>query len=281
MNTNFSELFKTFDESVTIRDLKNGNSVISGFGNGLRLSGVFNESAISANLTNKGEALYSLNQKNVSLEEIHESLSNIVNMFVKSKNVLESAEDFDASQEEEPKEKELLLDDAEPVVDMTTKVTPNKEVEPTAAEIEIREEPIPQDADLEGSLEEVMTFRDELNALADRSAKLLTKFAKDDFENRLLAIGLTSGLYSISEDIADFIDNIAEAIEDLAAEKKNADKKDADKKENLSVPAKTDYMKMARGSISQACSALKKTGECKDLLDILKDVKSEMVIRQK
>lgn len=281
MNTNFSELFKTFDESVTIRDLKNGNSVISGFGNGLRLSGVFNESSISANLSNKGEALYSLNQKNVGLEEIHESLSNIVNMFVKSKNVLESAEDFDASQEEEPKEKELLLDDAEPVIDMSTEVTPEATEEPTHTEIEIREEPVPQDADLEGSLEEVMAFRDELNALADRSTKLLTKFAKDDFENRLLAIGLTSGLYSISEDIADFIDNITEAIEDLASEKKKADKKDTDKKENLSVPAKVDYMKMARGSISQACSAIKKTGECKDLLDILKDVKSEMVIRQK
>lgn len=281
MNTNFSELFKTFDESVTIRDLKNGNSVISGFGNGIRLSGVFNESSISANLSNKGEALYSLNQKNVGLEEIHESLSNIVNMFVKSKNVLESAEDFDASQEEEPKEKELLLDDAEPVIDMSTEVTPETTEEPTHTEIEIREEPVPQDANLEGSLEEVIAFRDELNALADRSTKLLTKFAKDDFENRLLAIGLTSGLYSISEDIADFIDNITEAIEDLASEKKKADKKDADKKENLSVPAKVDYMKMARGSISQACSAIKKTGECKDLLDILKDVKSEMVIRQK
>ena len=281
MNTNFSELFKTFDESVTIRDLKNGSSIISGFGNGLRLSGVFNESSISANLTNKGEALYSLNQKNVGLEEIHESLSNIVNMFVKSKNVLENAEDFNASQDEELKEKELLLDDAEPVIDMSTEVTPETTEEPTRTEIEIREEPVPQDVNLEGSLEEVMVFRDELNALADRSTKLLTKFAKDDFENRLLAIGLTAGLYSISEDIADFIDNITEAIEDLASEKKKADKKDADKKENLSVPAKVDYMKMARGSISQACSAIKKTGECKDLLDILKDVKSEMVIRQK
>lgn len=281
MNTNFSELFKTFDESIAIRDLKNGNSVISGFNNGLRLSGVFNESSISANLTHKGEALYSLNHKNVGLEEIHESLSNIVNMFVKSKNVLESAEDFDASQEEEPEEKELLLDDAEPIIDMNAKVTPEATEEPTKTEIEIREEPVPQDADLEGSLEEVIVFRDELNALADRSTKLLTKFAKDDFENRLLAIGLTAGLYSVSEDIADFIDNITETIEDLASEKKNADKKDADKKENLSVPAKVDYMKMARGSISQACSAIKKTGECKDLLDILKDVKSEMVIRQK
>lgn len=281
MNTNFSELFKTFDESVTIHDLKNGNSVISGFNNGLRLSGVFNESSISANLTHKGEALYSLNHKNVALEEIHESLSNIVNMFVKSKNVLESAEDFDASQEEEPKEKELLLDDAEPVIDMNAEVVPEVAEEPAKTEIEIREEPVPHDADLEGSLEEVIAFRDELNALADRSTKLLTKFAKDDFENRLLAIGLTSGLYSISEDIADFIDNITEAIEDIASEKKKADKKDTDKKENLSVPAKVDYMKMARGSISQACSAIKKTGECKDLLDILKDVKSEMVIRQK
>ena len=38
---------------------------------------------------------------------------------------------------------------------------------------------------------------------------------------------------------------------------------------------------MARGGISQACSALTKTGECKDLVDILKDIKSEVVIRQK
>ena len=83
-----------------------------------------------------------------------------------------------------------------------------------------------------------------------------------------------------SAQLADFIENITENIEDLAAEKKKT-AKDADKKENLSVPAKVNYMKMARGGVSQACSALKKTGGCEDLLDILKDVKSEMVIRQK
>ena len=279
MNTNFNNLLASFGDSVTVRSLKNGNSIISGFGNGIRLSGVFNESMVNANLSNKGEALYSLNQKNVSLEEVQESLSQIVNMFVKSKELLEGVEDFDASQEEEPEEKELLLDDAEIVEEPALEEIPEITDEPTA-DIEIREEPVPQDVDLEGSLSEVIAFSSELSDLAERSTKLLTKFAKDDYENRLLAIGLISGLYSISEDVADFIENITDTIEDAAAEKK-ATKKDADKKENLTVPAKVDYMKMARGGISQACSALTKTGGCKDLIDILKDVKSEVVIRQK
>ena len=278
MNTNFTDLIKSFKDNVTVRDLKSGTSVISGFGNGIRLSGTFNESMINANLSNKGEALYSLNQKNISLEEVRESLSQIVNMFVKSRDVMEGVEDFDAAQEEETEEKELLLDDIPGDLEPTS--TSTAPAEDNKVSLEIREEPIPEDADLEASLESVMSFRDELNALADRSTKLLTKFAKDDHENRLLAIGLISGLYSISEDIADFIENITENIEDLAAEKKKA-AKDADKKENLSVPAKVNYMKMARGGVSQACSALKKTGGCEDLLDILKDVKSEMVIRQK
>ena len=278
MNTNFTDLIKSFEDNVTVRDLKSGNSVISGFGNGIRLSGTFNESMISANLSNRGEALYSLNQKNISLEEVRESLSQIVNMFVKSRDVMEGVEDFDAAQEEETEEKELLLDDIPGDLEPTS--TSTAPAEDNKVSLEIREEPIPEDADLEASLESVMSFRDELNALADRSTKLLTKFAKDDHENRLLAIGLISGLYSISEDIADFIENITENIEDLAAEKKKA-AKDADKKENLSVPAKVNYMKMARGGVSQACSALKKTSGCEDLLDILKDVKSEMVIRQK
>ena len=121
----------------------------------------------------------------------------------------------------------------------------------------------------------MIRFRDDLVNLADRSTKLLTKFAKDDSENRLVALGLISGLYSVSEDVYDFIENISEEIED------SADKKDSAKTENLSVPAKVDYMKVARGSISQACSALKKTGECKDLLDVLKDIKSEVILRQK
>ena len=278
MNTNFTDLIKSFEDNVTIRDLKSGTSVISGFGNGIRLSGTFNESMINANLSNKGEALYSLNQKNISLEEVRESLSQIVNMFVKSRDVMEGVEDFDAAQEEETEEKELLLDDIPGDLEPTS--TSTAPAEDNKVSLEIREEPIPEDADLEASLESVMSFRDELNALADRSTKLLTKFAKDDHENRLLAIGLISGLYSISEDIADFIENITENIEDLATEKKKT-AKDADKKENLSVPAKVNYMKMARGGVSQACSALKKTGECEDLLNILKDVKSEMVIRQK
>ena len=276
MNTNFTDLIKSFEDNVTVRDLKSGNSVISGFGNGIRLSGTFNESMISANLSNRGEALYSLNQKNISLEEVRESLSQIVNMFVKSRDVMEGVEDFDTTQEEETEEKELLLDD----IPGDLETAPAASAEDNNVSLEIREEPIPEDTDLEASLESVMSFRDELNALADRSTKLLTKFAKDDHENRLLAIGLISGLYSISEDIADFIENITENIEDLAAEKKKT-AKDADKKENLSVPAKVNYMKMARGGVSQACSALKKTGGCEDLLDILKDVKSEMVIRQK
>ena len=280
MNTNFTDLIKSFEDNVTVRDLKSGTSVISGFGNGIRLSGTFNESMINANLSNKGEALYSLNQKNISLEEVRESLSQIVNMFVKSRDVMEGVEDFDAAQEEETEEKELLLDDIPGDLEPTSTSTSTAPAEDNKVSLEIREEPIPEDADLEASLESVMSFRDELNALADRSTKLLTKFAKDDHENRLLAIGLISGLYSISEDIADFIENITENIEDLAAEKKKT-AKDADKKENLSVPAKVNYMKMARGGVSQACSALKKTGGCEDLLDILKDVKSEMVIRQK
>lgn len=275
MNTNFTDLLETLDSSVTVRGLKNGNSVISGTGAGLKLSGVFNESMISVNLFNKGEAIYTLNQKNVGLSDVRESLSNIVNMFVKSKTVLEGAEDFDASAEDDMPEKELLLDDAqEPEVPV--EATPAEEPVTPAADIEIRKEPVPQDADLEGSLEDIIKFRDELNSLAERSTKLLTKFARDDYENRLLAIGLTGGLYSISEDIADFIENITDAIEDSAKVKK-----DKDKNESLCVPAKVDYMKMARGGISQACSALKKTGECSDLIDILKDVKSEVVIRQK
>ena len=209
-------------------------------------------------------------------------------MFVKSRDVLEGVEDFDASAEDDIEEKELLLDDttAEPVVStaerMADEVTPiNTSDADNTHEIEVREEPIPETSDLEGSLEDILKFKTELNDLADKSTKLLAKFAKDDHENRIVAVGLIAGLYSISEDISDFIEDITEKIEDLAAEKSSKKKATTDKKENLVVPAKVDYMKTARGSVSQACAMLKKAGECTDLIDILKDVKSEMVIRQK
>ena len=35
MDTNFTDLIKSFEDNVTVRDLKSGNSVISGFGNGI------------------------------------------------------------------------------------------------------------------------------------------------------------------------------------------------------------------------------------------------------
>jgi len=288
MTNKFNDLLSTFDSGVTVRELNGGNSIISGFGNGIRLSGVFNESMINANLSNKNDLLYNLNQQNVSLDEVKESLSQIVNMFVKSRDVLEGIEDFDASAEDDIEEKELLLDDttAEPVVStaerMADEVTPISTSDTNNThEIEVREEPIPETSDLEGSLEDILKFKTELNDLADKSTKLLAKFAKDDHENRIVAVGLIAGLYSISEDISDFIEDITEKIEDLAAEKSSKKKATTDKKENLVVPAKVDYMKNARGSVSQACAMLKKAGECTDLIDILKDVKSEMVIRQK
>lgn len=279
MINKFTDLLSTFDSDIKIRELNGGNSIISGFGNGIRLSGIFNESMINANLSNKNDMLYNLNQQNVSLDEVKESLSQIVNMFVKSRDVLEGVEDFDAAAEDEPEEKELLLDDA-PVDSETSAAEHMSDEVVPSHEVEVREEPVPETSDLEGSLSDIIKFKDELNSLADRSTKLLTKFAKNDHENRLVAIGLISGLYSISEDIADFIESLTDEIEDTAEEKTKKDT-ESGKTENLSVPAKVDYMRMARGGVSQACSMLKKTDGCQDLLDILKDVKSEMIIRQK
>ena len=118
-------------------------------------------------------------------------------------------------------------------------------------------------------------IKNQLTSLADTVSGLIDNFDDTDTDNKLIVTGLASQLYTISLDVASFMDSFTSKTE-------VALNSDTDVNESMSVAAKTDYIDMARGGINQARRALSNNKDVfGTIIEVLSDIDSELATQYK
>ena len=118
-------------------------------------------------------------------------------------------------------------------------------------------------------------IKNQLTSLADTVSGLIDNFDDTDTDNKLIVTGLASQLYTISLDVASFMDSCTSKTE-------VALNSDTDVNESISVAAKTDYIDMARGGINQARRALSSNKDVfGTIIEVLSDIDSELATQYK
>lgn len=247
------EQFLNEHKSVSNRKVSDTIMKVYALGENVKLLAHCSDTQLEAKLTSRsGKTLYSVNEKYADEATTLDKLKEVVDMYDSSSQikvpVTEDAEDDDIiSGNDKDPDKEFLLSDVVP-------------------ESEVNVEPVESELDTTGDINSISDLKMAVLDLASRSNNLIDMFDADDVNNRSIVIGLVAGLYGVAEDLADF-------EEDLA---KEADKDKKKAKESVSVPAKTDYIDLACSGISQACTALKDAEKYSKILEVLKDIKSEL-----
>lgn len=247
------EQFLNEHKSVSNRKVSDTVMKVYALGENVKLLAHCSDTQLEAKLTSRsGKTLYSVNEKYVDEATTLDKLKEVVDMYDSSSQikvpVTEDAEDDDIiSGNDKDSDKEFLLSDVVP-------------------ESEVNVEPVESETDTVDDINSIADLKMAVLDLASRSNNLVDMFDADDVNNRSIVIGLVAGLYDVAEDLADF-------EEDLA---KEADKDKKKAKESVSVPAKTDYIDLACNGISQACTALKDAEKYSKILEVLKDIKSEL-----
>lgn len=247
------EQFLNEHKSVSNRKVSDTVMKVYALGENVKLLAHCSDTQLEAKLTSRsGKTLYSVNEKYVDEATTLDKLKEVVDMYDSSSQikvpVTEDAEDDDIiSGNDKDSDKEFLLSDVVP-------------------ESEVNVEPVESETDTVDDINSIADLKMAVLDLASRSNNLVDMFDADDVNNRSIVIGLVAGLYDVAEDLADF-------EEDLA---KEADKDKKKAKESVSVPAKTDYIDLACSGISQACTALKDAEKYSKILEVLKDIKSEL-----
>lgn len=247
------EQFLNEHKSVSNRKVSDTVMKVYALGENVKLLAHCSDTQLEAKLTSRsGKTLYSVNEKYVDEATTLDKLKEVVDMYDSSSQikvpVTEDTEDDDIiSGNDKDSDKEFLLSDVVP-------------------ESEVNVEPVESETDTAGDINSISDLKMAVLDLASRSNNLVDMFDADDVNNRSIVIGLVAGLYGVAEDLADF-------EEDLA---KEADKDKKKAKESVSVPAKTDYIDLACSGISQACTALKDAEKYSKILEVLKDIKSEL-----
>lgn len=247
------EQFLNEHKSVSNRKVSDTIMKVYALGENVKLLAHCSDTQLEAKLTSRsGKTLYSVNEKYADEATTLDKLKEVVDMYDSSSQikvpVTEDAEDDDIiSGNDKDPDKEFLLSDVVP-------------------ESEVNVEPVKSEPDTTGDINSISDLKMAVLDLASRSNNLIDMFDADDVNNRSIVIGLVAGLYGVAEDLADF-------EEDLA---KEADKDKKKAKESVSVPAKTDYIDLACSGISQACTALKDAEKYSKILEVLKDIKSEL-----
>lgn len=247
------EQFLNEHKSVSNRKVSDTIMKVYALGENVKLLAHCSDTQLEAKLTSRsGKTLYSVNEKYADEATTLDKLKEVVDMYDSSSQikvpVTEDAEDDDIiSDNDKDPDKEFLLSDVVP-------------------ESEVNVEPVESEPDTTGDINSISDLKMAVLDLASRSNNLIDMFDADDVNNRSIVIGLVAGLYGVAEDLADF-------EEDLA---KEADKDKKKAKESVSVPAKTDYIDLACSGISQACTALKDVEKYSKILEVLKDIKSEL-----
>ena len=249
------EQFLNEHKSVSNRKVSDTIMKVYALGENVKLLAHCSDTQLEAKLTSRsGKTLYSVNEKYADEVTTLDKLKEVVDMYDSSSQikvpVTEDAEDTEddiISGNDKDSDKEFLLSDVVP-------------------ESEVNAEPVKSEPDVTGDINSISDLKMAVLDLASRSNNLVDMFDADDVNNRSIVIGLVAGLYGVAEDLADF-------EEDLA---KEADKDKKKAKESVSVPAKTDYIDLACSGISQACTALKDAEKYSKILEVLKDIKSEL-----
>lgn len=247
------EQFLNEHKSVSNRKVSDTIMKVYALGENVKLLAHCSDTQLEAKLTSRsGKTLYSVNEKYADEATTLDKLKEVVDMYDSSSQikvpVTEDVEDDDIiSGNDKDPDKEFLLSDVVP-------------------ESEVNVEPVESEPDTTGDINSISDLKMAVLDLASRSNNLIDMFDADDVNNRSIVIGLVAGLYGVAEDLADF-------EEDLA---KEADKDKKKAKESVSVPAKTDYIDLACSGISQACTALKDAEKYSKILEVLKDIKSEL-----
>ena len=247
------EQFLNEHKSVSNRKVSDTIMKVYALGENVKLLAHCSDTQLEAKLTSRsGKTLYSVNEKYADEATTLDKLKEVVDMYDSSSQikvpVTEDAEDDDIiSGNDKDPDKEFLLSDVVP-------------------ESEVNVEPVESEPDTTDDINSISDLKMAVLDLASRSNNLIDMFDADDVNNRSIVIGLVAGLYGVAEDLADF-------EEDLA---KEADKDKKKAKESVSVPAKTDYIDLACSGISQACTALKDAEKYSKILEVLKDIKSEL-----
>ena len=247
------EQFLNEHKSVSNRKVSDTVMKVYALGENVKLLAHCSDTQLEAKLTSRsGKTLYSVNEKYADEATTLDKLKEVVDMYDSSSQikvpVTEDTEDDDIiSGNDKDSDKEFLLSDVVP-------------------ESEVNVEPVESETDTADDINSIAGLKMAVLDLASRSNNLVDMFDADDVNNRSIVIGLVAGLYGVAEDLADF-------EEDLA---KEADKDKKKAKESVSVPAKTDYIDLACSGISQACTALKDAEKYSKILEVLKDIKSEL-----
>lgn len=247
------EQFLNEHKSVSNRKVSDTVMKVYALGENVKLLAHCSDTQLEAKLTSRsGKTLYSVNEKYADEATTLDKLKEVVDMYDSSSKikvpVTEDTEDDDIiSGNDKDSDKEFLLSDVVP-------------------ESEVNVEPVESETDTVDDINSIADLKMAVLDLASRSNNLVDMFDADDVNNRSIVIGLVAGLYGVAEDLADF-------EEDLA---KEADKDKKKAKESVSVPAKTDYIDLACSGISQACTALKDAEKYSKILEVLKDIKSEL-----
>lgn len=248
------EQFLNEHKSVSNRKVSDTVMKVYALGENIKLLAHCSDTQLEAKLTSRsGKTLYSVNEKYADETTTLDKLKEVVDMYDSSSQikvpVTEDTEDDDIiSGNDKDPDKEIILSDV------------------GTTESEATAEPITDESAPAGNISSIADLKMAVLDLASRSNNLVDMFDADDVNNRSIVIGLVAGLYGVAEDLADF-------EEDLA---KEADKNKKKAKESVSVPAKTDYIDLACSGISQACTALKDAEKYSKILEVLKDIKSEL-----
>ena len=137
---------------------------------------------------------------------------------------------------------------------------PNKEIildSETEGTVDIVSE---DNADIKSISELILALTD----IAERSRNIPNIVAPEDAKNKSVIIGLLSSIYALIDDIEEFREDIEESDEDI----------------DESIASKIDYIDLASSGLGQAKYALEKLGKFKNIIRMIEDLKSELVINK-
>lgn len=238
-------------DSISYKKLTKSAFSFCGENKNVSLSGKCKNTILEAKLTsNSGAVLYSISEDCLKEEYVLSRIKDMHKMFEQAA-LIEMTKTDDLERKEDD-DKELLLDDAD-IEELDDAIEETEEAEVSQLE------------DNSMDITSLSQFKDELIDLASRAERLTDIFDEEDLVNRSMIIGLISGIYSVAQDAAELEEDLAELEEESEVVK-----------ESICVPAKTDYIDLASKGLSQACFALNKVDNFKELVGMLKDIKSEL-----
>lgn len=237
--------------SLSYKKLTRNAFSFCGENKNVNLSGRCKNTVLEAKLASKnGTILYSISEDCLKEEYVLSRIKDMYKMFEQAA-LIEMTKTDDLEREEN--DKELLLDDADVIEKSDDIAEEAEEIDAATNNFD--------------NILSLSQLKDELTSLASRAAHLTDIFDEEDIANRSMIIGLISGIYAVAQDAAELEEDLAELEEESEVVK-----------ESICIPTKTDYIDLASKGLSQACFALNKVENFRQLVGMLEDIKSELAI---